>query len=126
MFETADAFFVSPATIDADLARVRGLLGGTELSLERTASRARLRGTEMAQRRLLSRLAHEETDDGSFDLDSLRRTLGERSVGAVAFGPLQGRARRRADRARLLRQRVRHRRRRHAHRHRRRPHHPGT
>ncbi|MDF2579062.1 BglG family transcription antiterminator [Microbacterium arborescens] len=89
LFETAEAFFVSPATIDADLGRVRGLLGGTELSLERTSSRARLRGTEMAQRRLLSRLAHEETDDGSFDLDSLRRTLGERSVGAVAFGPFK-------------------------------------
>ncbi|WP_396652472.1 BglG family transcription antiterminator [Microbacterium radiodurans] len=89
VFETADAFFVSPATIDGDLARVRGLLGGTELSLERTASRARLRGTEMAQRRLLSRLAHDETDDGSFDLESLRRTLGERSVGAVAFGPFK-------------------------------------
>ncbi|QLD12532.1 BglG family transcription antiterminator [Microbacterium oleivorans] len=89
VFETADAFFVSPATIDGDLGRVRGLLGGTELSLERTASRARLRGTEMAQRRLLSRLAHDETDDGSFDLESLRRTLGERSVGAVAFGPFK-------------------------------------
>lgn len=89
VFETADAFFVSPATIDADLGRVRGLLGGTELRLERTASRARLRGTEMAQRRLLSRLAHDETDDGSFDLESLRRTLGERSVGAVAFGPFK-------------------------------------
>ncbi len=88
-FETAEAFFVSPATIDADLGRVRGLLGGTELSLERTASRARLRGTEMAQRRLLSRLAHDETEDGSFDLESLRRTLGERSVGAVAFGPFK-------------------------------------
>ena len=52
---------MSPATLDADLARVRGLLGGTELTLERSASRARLRGTESAQRRLLSRLAHTVT-----------------------------------------------------------------
>ena len=89
VFEMADALHVSPATLDADLARVRGLLGGTELTLERSASRARLRGTEMAQRRLLSRLAHDEMDAGSFDLDALRRTLGEGSVGAHAFGPFK-------------------------------------
>jgi lichenan operon transcriptional antiterminator len=86
VFETGDRLHVSPTTIDADLARVRGLLGGTELTLERSASRARLRGTEMAQRRLLSRLAHDEMDAGSFDLEALRRTLGDASVGARAFG----------------------------------------
>ncbi|MEV4687605.1 BglG family transcription antiterminator [Microbacterium sp. LWH3-1.2] len=89
VFETADALHVSPATLDADLARVRGLLGGTELTLERSASRARLRGTEGAQRRLLSKLAHDEMDAGSFDLTALRRTLGEGSVGAQAFGPFK-------------------------------------
>ncbi|TXK18348.1 BglG family transcription antiterminator [Microbacterium wangchenii] len=89
VFETADALHVSPATLEADLARVRGLLGGTELTLERSASIARLRGTEMAQRRLLSRLAHDEMDAGSFDLEALRRTLGEGSVGAEAFGPFK-------------------------------------
>jgi lichenan operon transcriptional antiterminator len=89
VFETADELHVSPATLDADLARVRGLLGGTELTLERSASQARLRGTEMAQRRLLSRLAHDEMDAGSFDLVALRRTLGEGSVGARAFGPFK-------------------------------------
>ena len=82
VFEFADRLHVSPATLDADLARVRGLLGGT-------ASTARLRGTEMAQRRLLSRLAHDEMDAGSFDLAALRRTLGEGSVGAAAFGPFK-------------------------------------
>ncbi|WP_439591585.1 BglG family transcription antiterminator [Microbacterium sp.] len=89
VFETADELHVSPATLDADLARVRSLLGGTELTLERSASQARLRGTEMAQRRLLSRLAHDEMDAGSFDLEALRRTLGEGSVGARAFGPFK-------------------------------------
>lgn len=89
VFEFADRVHVSPATLDADLARVRGLLGGTELTLERSASRARLLGTEMAQRRLLSRLAHDEMDAGSFDLAALRRTLGEDSVGAAAFGPFK-------------------------------------
>ena len=89
VFDTADRLHVSPATIDADLARVRGLLGGTELTLERSASRARLRGTEAAQRRLLSRLAHDEMEAGSFDLEALRRTLGSRSIGAQAFGPFK-------------------------------------
>lgn len=88
-FEFADRLHVSPATLDADLARVRGLLGGTELTLERSAERARLRGTEMAQRRLLSKLAHDEMDAGSFDIVALRRTLGEGSVGAAAFGPFK-------------------------------------
>lgn len=89
VFETADQLHVSPATLEADLARVRGLLGGTELTLERSASTARLRGTEMAQRRLLSRLAHDEMDAGSFDLDALRRTLGVGSAGAQALGPFK-------------------------------------
>ncbi len=89
VFDTADALHVSSATLEGDLARVRGLLGGTDLTLERSASRARLRGTEAAQRRLLSRLAHDEMDAGSFDLVALRRTLGEGSVGARAFGPFK-------------------------------------
>ncbi len=89
VFDMAEQFHVSEATVDADLARVRALLGGTELTLERTAARARLRGTEMAQRRLLSKLAHDETEDGSFDLESLRRALGQGSVGAEAFGPFK-------------------------------------
>ena len=85
VFETADAFFVSPATLDADLARVRALLGGTELTLERTASRARLQGSELAQRRLLGRLVQESTEDGGFDIDAIRRALGEESVGTAAL-----------------------------------------
>ncbi|WP_183501113.1 BglG family transcription antiterminator [Microbacterium invictum] len=89
VFETAEQFHVSPATLEADLGRVRALLGGTELVLERTASRARLHGTEMAQRRLLSRLAHDETEDAAFDLEALRRALGEESLGAAAFGPFK-------------------------------------
>ena len=89
VFQTADDLHVSPATLEADLARVRSLLGGTELTLERSASAARLRGTEMAQRRLLSRLAHDEMEAGAFDLEALRRTLGDESVGARAFGPFK-------------------------------------
>ncbi len=89
VYTTADDFHVSVATLEGDLGRVRALLGGTQLTLERTASLARLRGTEMAQRRLLSRLAHEETEDGAFDLAALRRTLGEGSIGTAVFGPFK-------------------------------------
>ncbi|MGV9195238.1 BglG family transcription antiterminator [Microbacterium sp. MC2] len=89
VFETAERFHVSPATLEADLGRIRALLDGTELVLERVASRVRLTGTEMAQRRLLSRLAHDETEDAAFDLDALRRALGEESIGAAAFGPFK-------------------------------------
>ncbi|MFT4050853.1 MAG: PTS sugar transporter subunit IIA [Microbacterium sp.] len=89
VYETADDLHVSAATVEGDLGRVRALLGGTGLVLERTASRARLRGTEMAQRRLLSTLVHDETADGAFDLSAVRRTLGEESIGAAAFGPFK-------------------------------------
>jgi len=89
VFETADALFVSSATIEADLARVRGLLTGTELVLERSASRARLVGTEGATRRLLSRLVHDEMEEGAFDLQALRRALGEGSAAPRAFGPFK-------------------------------------
>lgn len=86
VFETADRLHVSPATLEADLARVRALLGGTELTLERSAAHARLRGTEVAQRRLLSRLAHDEMDAGAFDITALRRSLGSGSVDADELG----------------------------------------
>ncbi|WP_199692441.1 BglG family transcription antiterminator [Microbacterium telephonicum] len=89
VYETADAYFVSAATIESDLSRVRSLLTGTRLTLERSGPRARLRGSEMDQRRLLSRLAHDETDDGAFDLVTLRRALGRSTVGAGVFGPLK-------------------------------------
>ena len=85
VYETADRLHVSEATLEADLARVRGLLGGTELTLERSASRARLRGTELAQRRLLSRLAHDEMDAGSFDPDALRSEEHTSELQSLAY-----------------------------------------
>lgn len=89
VFETADELHVSPATLEADLGRVRSLLGGTGISLERSASTARLRGAEVAQRRLLSSLAHDEMEAGAFDFDALRRSLGGSSMGANVFGPFK-------------------------------------
>ncbi|GAB2697489.1 lichenan operon transcriptional antiterminator [Microbacterium marinum] len=85
VYETAQRFHVSEATLDGDLGRVRALLGGTQLTLERSAARVRLSGTETAQRRLLSRLAHEEMEQGSFDIRTLRRVLGEKTFDTTAL-----------------------------------------
>ncbi len=89
VYETATRFHVSEATLDADLGRVRALLGGTQLALERSASRVRLTGTEMAQRRLLSRLAHDEMEQGAFDLSALRRALGESAAETTSLVALK-------------------------------------
>ena len=83
--DTADEIYVSSATIEGDLARVRSFLNGSGLSLERHGSRVWLQGTEMAQRRLLSRLVHEQTEMQSLDFPALMRVLGEGSVGADAY-----------------------------------------
>ncbi|MFV0374565.1 BglG family transcription antiterminator [Microbacterium sp.] len=87
--EVAEAFHVSESTLEADLGRIRALIGGTDLALERAGSRVVLRGTEQAQRRLLSRLAHEETQDGGFDIASLRRALGSQGPAVDALGPFK-------------------------------------
>ncbi len=87
--ELSRRLFVSDSTLDADLVRVRALLAGTDLVLERSASIVRLRGTEMAQRRLLSRLAQDEMDAGAMDLHGLRRALGSETLDTDAFGPFK-------------------------------------
>lgn len=89
VFDTADELHVSEATLEADLVRVRSLLDGTDLALERDRERVRLRGTEAAQRRLLSRLAHDEMDDASFHPETFRRALSRSAVAASAVGPFK-------------------------------------
>ncbi|MCI1019417.1 PRD domain-containing protein [Microbacterium sp. C5A9] len=89
VFEMADRLHVSEATVEADLSRVRGLLDGTELTLERDREVVRLRGTEAAQRRLLSRLAHDEMDAASFHPETFRRALAATAVGADAVAPFK-------------------------------------
>ncbi|SCY41852.1 transcriptional antiterminator, BglG family [Microbacterium sp. LKL04] len=86
VYAAAQRFHVSEATLEADLGRVRALLSGTQLTLERSAERVRLSGTEMAQRRLLSRLVHDEMEQGAFDLRSLRRALGESTAETSSLG----------------------------------------
>lgn len=83
--DTADEIYVSSATVEGDLARVRSFLSGSGLTLERQGSQVWLQGTEMAQRRLLSRLVHEQTETESLDFPALMRVLGEGSVGAEAY-----------------------------------------
>lgn len=78
--ETAARLYVSDATFDGDLARVRGLIAGGGLVLERHGTRVRLKGPEEAQRRLLSRLVHDEMDAGALDMPLLRRSLGAEYV----------------------------------------------
>ena len=80
VYATAASLFVSEATLEGDLARVRALLAGAGLSLERSGSVLRLRGPEEAQRRLLSRLVHDEMDAGALETPLLRRSLAAEYV----------------------------------------------
>ena len=89
VYETADRMHVSEATLESDLARVRGLIDGMDLRLERDRETVRLVGTEIAQRRLLSRLAHDEMDAGSFHPESIRRALTGTAVAAHAVAPFK-------------------------------------
>ena len=85
----ADEIYVSSATIEGDLARVRGFLKGSGLELQRDRSKVWLQGTEMAHRRLLSRLVHDQTELKSLDFPALMRVLGEGSVGAETYARLK-------------------------------------
>ena len=80
VYATASALFVSEATLEGDVARVRALLAGAALTLERSGSILRLRGPEEAQRRLLSRLVHDEMDAGALGTPLLRRSLAAEYV----------------------------------------------
>ncbi|WP_460797590.1 BglG family transcription antiterminator [Microbacterium sp. GXF0217] len=84
LYETSDRLHVSDATVESDLARVRTLLDGTDLALERDRETVRLRGTESAQRRLLSRLAHDEMEAAAFRPETVRYALAGDVVGPEA------------------------------------------
>ncbi|GGH37368.1 transcription antiterminator BglG [Microbacterium album] len=85
VYEMADRLHVSAATLEGDLGRIRALLGA-DLTLERSGPRVRLAGTELAQRRLVSRLAHDEMEEGAFDLEALRRAAEAIAIPARALG----------------------------------------
>ncbi|OAN39989.1 BglG family transcription antiterminator [Microbacterium sp. H83] len=89
VFDMAQRLHVSEATLEADLARVRVLLEGGDLVLARDREIVRLTGGEAAQRRLLSRLAHDEMDAASFHPETFRRALAGSAVAAHAVGPFK-------------------------------------
>ncbi len=90
VYATAAALFVSVATLEGDLARVRVLLSGAGLSLERSGNVLRLRGPEEAQRRLLSRLVHDEMEAGALETPLLRRSLAAEYVDPDALAAFKG------------------------------------
>ena len=88
--EAAYQLHVSTATLEGDLGRVRALLAADanpleQITLERAGTQVRLRGSEAAQRRLLSRLVHDEVDAGALDMAMLRRTVGTEYLDAEAL-----------------------------------------
>ncbi|WP_029513978.1 transcription antiterminator [Nesterenkonia sp. F] len=87
VFVAAERHHVSDATVEADLARIRSLLEDTALRLRRSGSVVRLDGDELSRRRLVSRLAHDEMEEGTFDVGVLRRAAGLETVDDRAFGP---------------------------------------
>jgi lichenan operon transcriptional antiterminator len=89
VYDTALALHVSETTLENDLARVRALLEGGDVRLERDRDRLRLRGDEQSLRRLLSRLAQDEMDAGPLRADALQRALAPEAVPARAVGPFK-------------------------------------
>lgn len=89
VYDEAERLHVSEATLEADLVRVRALIDGSELRLDRDREIVRLSGGEEARRRLISRLAHDEMDDASFHPETFRRALGADAVSAQAVGPFK-------------------------------------
>ena len=89
VYDTALALHISETTLESDLARVRALLDGADVQLERDRDRVRLRGDEQSLRRLLSRLAQDEMEAGPLRPDALQRALAPETVPADAVGPFK-------------------------------------
>ncbi|MGF2950489.1 BglG family transcription antiterminator [Microbacterium alcoholitolerans] len=89
VYDTALALQVSETTLENDLVRVRALLDGTAVRLERERDVVRLSGDEQSLRRLLSRLAQDEMDAGPLRADALQRALAPEAVPARAVGPFK-------------------------------------
>ena len=84
--ETALEMHVSTDTVEADLRRIRSLLRGSELTIQRETAVVWISGSELARRRFLNRLVHDELDEGSFDIDELRRAASLLHLDTAAFG----------------------------------------
>ncbi|MFK4761301.1 BglG family transcription antiterminator [Microbacterium sp. ZW T5_45] len=89
VYETAERLHVSEATLEADLGRVRAVLEGTGLVLDRDREVVGLSGGEEARRRLISRLAHDESDAATFHPEAFRTALVGNAVDASAVAPFK-------------------------------------
>lgn len=90
VFETALDLHVSSATIEGDLRRVRDMLAGTELSLARAAAVVALEGSELARRRFLARVVHDDIDEGSDGDAAIRRAAERVGIDTSAFDDVAG------------------------------------
>ncbi len=90
VFEAALEMHVSSDTVESDLRRIRGMLEGTELVFARDAAVVTLEGTELARRRFLSRVVHDELDEGVSGAESLRRSAGQLGIDATSFATIGG------------------------------------
>ena len=82
VYTLSTELFVSDSTIDSDLTKVRQLLPGTGLTLNRHGSVVTLTGSEADRRRLLSRLFREEGARGLLNLEAIQREFASESLGA--------------------------------------------
>ena len=85
VFEAALALHVSPGTIEADLRRIRGMLRGAGVVMEREAAVVWLEGSEIALRRFVARVVHEEIDESALDLAAVGRAAGKLRLRTDAF-----------------------------------------
>lgn len=84
IFELADALFVAPPTLEADLARARGLLRGHHLRIRRRGDELRVEGSEANQRALLRQLLVDSaTATPVLTLEALQRAFPELDVVGV-------------------------------------------
>ena len=80
VYDVAAQLFVSDSTVESDLTKVRSLLPGTDLQLERLGARVTLSGAEGDRRRLLSRMFREESSRGLQGLDAIQREFGTKDL----------------------------------------------
>lgn len=89
VYDAAARLHVSEATLEADLTRVRAELEGSGLVLGRDREQVRLSGSEEARRRLISRLAHDESVTASFHPETFRTALVGDAVDTTAVAPFK-------------------------------------
>lgn len=89
IYRVAERMHVSAATLESDLVRLRELISGMDLTLQRSGPRIVLVGGELEQRRLVSTLAHAETERGFLNLRSLQRGARLQDVDPSSFTPFK-------------------------------------